>query len=89
MSERFCWKSRKVGIPVMCYEESSHRSKRDTLYICVSACVCVWRGGGHMCAYLRVISGPCRPVHFADKSCPENRDATHQRLGQRELKSSV
>lgn len=64
--------------------EASRRSKRDILYICM----CVW---ARVCTFVCVASGPkaCISSFFADKSCPENRDATHQLLGQREPKLSV
>lgn len=91
MSERFCWTSRKVAIPVMCCEkrrQATGLKGTHCIFVCVCLCVC---GGTCVCMFVCVTSGPKAYISSfsADKSCPENRDATHQLLGQREPKLSV
>lgn len=84
VSERFCWTSRKVAIPMMCCERRQATGLKGTYCIFV----CVW---ARVCTSVCVTNGPkaCISSFFADKSCTENRDATHQLLGQRESKLSL
>lgn len=43
----------------------------------------------HLCVCIISVPKACTSSFFADKSCPENRDGTHQLLGQKEPKLSV
>lgn len=60
VSERFCWTSRKVAIPVMCCEERRQAAGLKGTY-CIFVCVC-----GHVCARLCVSQVDQRhaSVHF-------------------------
>lgn len=78
--ERFCWPNRKVAIPVMCCEEVQHGLKGTYSPVFLGRHT-------HMCVSQAYHAHAFR--FFCWPEWPENRDGTHQLLGQREPEVSV